>query len=49
MVLKNIKHYCLHRYNENEYTFIYKRTIQQTLHLNKDAYMDYDYNEEHIW
>ena len=30
-LLKNMKYYCLHRYNENEYTFIYKRTIQQTI------------------
>ena len=30
-LLRNMKYYCLHRYNENEYTFIYKRTRQQTI------------------
>ena len=39
-LLRNMKYYCLHRYKENEYNFIYKRTIQQTLELNKNAYMD---------
>ena len=49
-VLRKIKQYCT-RYVFIQYNqfYLYRKTIQVTLHLNKNAYMDYTYNEEHVW
>ena len=41
--IKQIKRFCVNDYNNNR-TFLYKRTIKQTLNLNKNVY-----NEEYIW
>ena len=49
-ILKQIRKYCtITTFNIHNSFYVYKRTIQQTLHLNKDAYMDYNYNEEYVW
>ena len=44
---KQIRRVCINDYNNNN-SFIYKRTIQQAQKLNKNACIDYAYNEEHI-
>ena len=49
-ILKQIRKYCISTtFNIYNPFDVYERTIQQTLHLNKNAYMDYNHNEEHIW
>ena len=45
--LRQKRRYCINDYNNNN-SFIYKRTIQQAQKLNKNACIDYAYNEEHI-
>ena len=47
-ILKQIRHFCIKNNFYNNF-YIYKRTINETLHLNKDAFIEYMYNEEHIW
>ena len=49
-ILKQIRRYCTsNTFNIYNPFCVYKRTIQQTLHLNKDTYVHYNYNEEYVW
>ena len=51
-ILKHVKNYCINFYpNNNIHYFIHKKGIKETLQLNKDTYeyVDYMYNEEHVW
>ena len=42
-ILKQIRRYCtINQFNIYNPFYVYKRNIQQTLHLNKNAYMDYN-------
>ena len=49
-ILKQIRRYCTSTtFNIYNPFYVCKRTVQQALHLNKNAYVDNNYNEEYVW